>query len=232
MANTGTVELNNGLIGACPAHPILAYMIDSIRSSMAQLPIPAAPPGDPMALIGAMAGVDLKGIVGGGAAAAVPAARKEPAVAKGAAAVDPLALIGAMAGVDLKGIVGGGAATAPKATAKAISARAAMQTIERTGPGLLSRAFAAALGSQAEDLKRAGALRQERTGAEALVFAMMQPGQDQEAGFLSSDEQELVVALPTVYFQPLRNDTKQRTAGAREHPDTMAIHYHECSWQV
>ena len=222
MANTGTVELNNGLIGACPAHPILAYMIDSIRSSMAQLPIPAAPPGDPMALIGAMAGVDLKGIVGGVAAAAVPA-RKEPAVANGAAAVDPLALIGAMAGVDLK---------APKATAKAISARAAMQTIERTGPGLLSRAFAAALGSQAEDLKRAGALRQECTGAEALVFAMMQPGQHQEAGFLSSDEQELVVALPTVYFQPLRNDTKQRTAGAREHPDTMAIHYHECSWQV
>jgi mannosyltransferase OCH1-like enzyme len=37
-SNTGTIELNNGIFGAAPKHPILQSMIDSIHNSCALIP--------------------------------------------------------------------------------------------------------------------------------------------------------------------------------------------------
>lgn len=77
-----------------------------------------------------------------------------------------------------------------------------MGTIERTGPGLLTRTFMDAVGWRSESHAR--------------------------AGFLTEEQSERVVALPTEVFYPLRNDKSLRLSEIAS--PVLTVHYWERTW--
>jgi hypothetical protein len=84
----------------------------------------------------------------------------------------------------------------------------AMSTIERTGPGLLTRSFMKAIGwskfSNRSDAK----------------------------GFLPTEEEkERVIALPCAFFYPLPNDLSVPDVVEQFPPQAMAVHYWSRTWQ-
>jgi hypothetical protein len=116
-----------------------------------------------------------------------------------------LARIARMGGADVAQHLGVGAGASA-------SASAPMSTIERTGPGLMTRTFMEAIGWTSE--KTAPSTRHE--------------------GFLSTHDQERVVALPVDVLYPLANNMKD--AAKREArafpPPTLAVHHWARTWQT
>lgn len=102
------------------------------------------------------------------------------------------------------------------------SASGAMDTIARTGPGLLTRTFMAAIGWSAGE-----------GGSHGAVDGFLVP----------AAEREKAVALPIEYFSPLPNDVRHRLDAAASAADEamtdfapklpvncMAVHYWASSW--
>ncbi|KAJ0411671.1 hypothetical protein ATCC90586_002055 [Pythium insidiosum] len=106
-----------------------------------------------------------------------------------------LAMVGQWGGVDVAAALGATARASP------------MATIERTGPGLLTRTFMDAIGwtSTADASRR--------------------------PGFLSASEREMVVALPAEYLYPLPNAARDEAVRCDAlPPQSMAVHYWLRSW--
>ncbi|GLE05270.1 hypothetical protein PINS_up014282 [Pythium insidiosum] len=106
-----------------------------------------------------------------------------------------LAMVGEWGGADIAAVL------------SRTTSESAMTTIERTGPGLLTRTFMDAIGwSSATDGSR-------------------------RPGFLSALESDAVVALPIEYLYPVPNSARETPARRDALPQqSMAVHYWLRSW--
>ncbi|CAN0375651.1 unnamed protein product, partial [Ectocarpus sp. 8 AP-2014] len=145
VSNTGTFELNNGLVGCRPGHPIMRDIVNRIKSSCCSPPsstppshpakpssssvATSAPPSD----VGAAAGVRNAGGDGG---------------SSGTTVGDPLsALMGALGGEGgggglLAGLLGVDDRACLRQAVE-VEADSATETIVKTGPGVFTRAVMA-----------------------------------------------------------------------------------------
>eukprot|EP00937_MAST-01D_sp_MAST-1D-sp2_P007827 g7827.t1 len=181
ISNTASVELNNGLVGAAPGHPLLARLVRC-----------------------AGAGTGDAGGGTGGAEAVTRAARARQAAA--------LSLLGG------SGLLqpAAGAAAAAGAAVIAGGAGGRLGTVERTGPGLFTRAFM-------EEARRSGRHGSGGAGAGAGEYGGGDAG-GSDAG---------CVAFPCSFFYPMPNDAPPVPDSARQYaqPDTFAVHHYARSWQ-
>ncbi|CAM9629385.1 unnamed protein product [Ectocarpus sp. 8 AP-2014] len=150
VSNTGTFELNNGLIGCRPGHPIMRDIVNRIKSSCCS-PRSSTPPSHPAIPSSSSVAAALPS--GVGAAAGVTDAGGDGG-SRGTTVGDPLsALMGALGGEGgggglLAGLLGGDD-RARLRQAVEVEADSATETIVKTGPGVFTRAVMAWMVSSA-----------------------------------------------------------------------------------
>ncbi|CAN0053305.1 unnamed protein product [Ectocarpus fasciculatus] len=157
VSNTGTFELNNGLIGCRPGHPIMRDIVNRIKDSCCCSQPSSTPPSHPHPPISSSSSVAAAAAAalsyGVGASGGVADAGGDGG-GRGTTVGDPLsALMGALGeegggGGLLAGLLGGDDRASLRQAVE-VEADSATETIVKTGPGVFTRAVMAWMVSSA-----------------------------------------------------------------------------------
>jgi hypothetical protein len=220
ISNTGTVELNNGLVACRAKHPFMKRLISSIgaefrrRGQLETLALLAGGGGGGSSISGSSAG-SISG-----------------------SSNDPMALIAMMAGIGggatgggaIGGGVGGGAPSATPPTAKRGAQQeqheANMATISRTGPGLFTRTFMQFLMRDIRAKQTLKAAVETATSAKAAA--------GKAATTPTPPPAFNAIALPCSYFYPIPNNwagTSTEGISRFVRQESLAVHHWARSWQ-